>query len=747
MDPDATPALRPTRRTAIAGLLGGTGVLGLALSGCDRTGGTDDASTAPAVELTAMTTDPSLIAEQAPRHSWGLVAMVPGRPAGMIIATTTKSELTAFAVTPDHPEGIDLSVDPATRSLTTDGGSPSVRVLAERAEKGKQVFDLFVSGDMATWSSAPVADLSGTVLLHQMGLLVTSRTEKGATRVVVSSLADDATLAQLGEVPVPDGEDWSVTGAAATDSALMLAIRRTGDDVDFSEGAITSTDGGKTWSSPVSITAEGDMEVTGLVVQAGTFVAVGTRQADASGGAGRFAIPCAWRSADGTSFTQENPALTLEGYDMVLGVPSVLDEQLILPVGLMDGSLRAVRDAQGGWTWSDPVSAGEEIIDQLVAAGDADVAVVGSGARILDRTSGAVTAGLPLSPKRSVAVSGFAASRHGGGTISWTVSSVQHVEDGWSAQIGPERILFRIDGAQLVPITDLPAEVADQREPWLLTADDGRSLILGEAGTTSEDRAATPAWAESEDGSGWAPVQGLPTDVVLTARRLRRVDSTYYLCGYSNASTDIADRQRSKGVLLSSPDLVTWTDAGGFPDVSEAKDIASADGTLVAVGTVGNGEDAQGALFRKEGESWKPTPVKGTSEVGAILAVDGGTRAYGVTSANRWIEWTVDGDAVLTKTSESTREESRQMVLDLGDGVLATAGGRRVDGIWQNVLWTSVDHGKNWGATPISADDRLAGRVDAQLDGKDVVVVVGFPDAPYAWRATGLAAQLTGKQG
>lgn len=216
---------------------------------------------------------------------------------------------------------------------------------------------------------------------------------------------------------------------------------------------------------------------------------------------------------------------------------------------------------------------------------------------------------------------------------------------------------------------------------------------------------------------------------------------------------------RTRAAVWSSADGDGWDRLDIFPasrgTSEQMQAVARFQGTLIAVGSAGQGEDADAVVWLSQGDEWQqvdPPEMSGKHEQWAFdvaasdsgIVVIGGERAWGEVRPRVWFstdgrEWQTTDDG-WDGPFATADDQSITAVTPVGSGFVAV-GWQRKDGQQHGAAWHSPD-GVAWELleTPAMAGERRQAVLSVATAG-DVVVAGGYQaDAsgqgqPVVWRS------------
>ena len=763
--------LRPSRRSM---MLSGALLGSLGLVGCDGANWPWSPPPRATVTLTPLTTATEMQPEiPVHRNDWGIS---PGaeRPMAMLVHRERSLKADLWAVTLEEPEGVAVPIDPLTTDIVVDGHGETVRVYASRVVDAARRTVMHTSSDLVEWESNDVKGGLGAALAAAGdGLLASSQLDG---ELSVWDVAHDGEATALTPITVPDGEKWSVQAIGrAGDTALVVADREGTSEEPLI--AVSSHDGGVTWSAPSPLPGDGDEKsVHAIFAQDGMFVLVGTWRTAADWDEHtRTFHAAAWAGTSARDLRSEAiplPMWEIEKFndddrgDLAPDTPiDFFDLSVGHPVRAVEGSeiyaatywgddIRLLRRDAGG-TWSAGDSEGFTSTHVIEAVVDPTGTIFRESSRVYVRAAGSSEqAGLHIDRARGLAIATAATGEGLTGRITWTSYSVTRSSERIAARATGDGIAFGVDEDDRLVRRNEPSLGATKSYTVRIHRLDG-DISLCTGFVPEGDPVAEPGLAAevSTDHSTWQSVTGLPrNENGLWHGEARTVEGVHYLPIAEMIDPEDGGPAVLTSKIHSSTDGITWepipSPVPDHPEPEKAalgariQEVTSVDGVLIGLGEVVDAlDESRPVTFVQDGETWRTVPleraVRGDSLDGT--GVDG---IHG-TLAGREIRWSIAVDGTLTETYRSDDRRSRGPALDLGEGAWLAGGwmdvpaGTEGDDGEKGIgacLWASLDAGETWQPTMLPGQEGRFPDVYVRAEGDGALVILDDPDVPRGYR-------------
>lgn len=757
--------LRPARRSV---LLSSALLVPLGLAGCDpEKQEPPEETAAPTLTLEPMTTDEALLPEEPLRDgSWNL-SPTADRPLAVLVSRVRAQQRDLFAVTLEHPGGLEVPIDPVTTALAVDRHGSTAAVLAASVVEAQHRQVLWSSTDLTTWKDVEVTGIDGEIGAFGGGIVV-SRVLAGS--IAVWQLAEDGTATALTAVTVPEDAGWSVVDVARNGARVVLVVNTMDADGVPVPTVVTSQDTGASWGEPEILPVDGSTPwVTGICPLGEGFLVDGGHRPASGDGYGR---PMAWVSANGTGFAPEEiplPTFGLDGWsrgERKLSAddpidwlefdssPAVVDASsgtAHLALFAVDDCRCATRSAKGTWTTSELGDFAERSLESAAAVPSAQI-LLGQD-RVLTRAGGEGKRdlGLPYGGWRN-----YVRLRHE--VVEGTDSVIQGyqsiVEEG-SAHVTDDiyaNVLVSIRDDALVLSEDAPEEVEGWE--WAIAAHPREGVEIFDGRTTDEEGTAQHVAMVRVDGA-WVEPEGFEVPGMYASGGIVALEDRLYMT--AAGSTEEEDEETLSGiVVLSSADGLTWERVGSGPEpVGEDSPFAggaymgsvtSVDGVLIGLGATMPGEGPDRAVtFVLEDDVWIPRIVEDIPSGMTLSSAHplGNQVRVVAEGRERFYHGVLAADGTCTRAWMSSDQERRDAPLELGDGALLAGGWSRTSTAYGVCVWASRDNGETWTATVLPGHEgRFPKFVSLARDGEDIVVIAAHDDAPVGFRIIGAKAAV-----
>ncbi|MCG7310197.1 hypothetical protein [Brachybacterium sp. ACRRE] len=502
-----------------------------------------------------------------------------------------------------------------------------------------------------------------------------------------------------------------------------------------------------------------------------------------------FALEGFEETSTGKAIDPDSPLEDIDAW--VSGLRGGADGPVLMSVGWANRFAAASRSTAGKWSTQTQTYGATDLLDfAMLSNGREDQTLIvtttavwgAQGLMDVDFDAGALAVtdptlgvsdmlpgpdGLLLMTKDTTWLSKDSKESEDGNALLWSgwasapTSVPFHVADGLIAKggAGTEKALEHVD----VPVMAMAVDP------------DGGVILSGiEVSEGDVKVKGSLLFARPAGDDAWRTPTGLPDDGDFEPASLTGIGDAQYLCGVHRAAFRYDDDTPRSAQVWASDDGIAWEQRGAASDDDRIVGVAQVDDEVIGIGTraestgstgttdapsggeqsapedaagddggADEGSSSRAAIFRLEGDIWKPTPFGGgtSSSVDWVDRTGSNVLIHGEVDGNEVI-WTLGEDGTPVETSRFDDTSARYAGLDLGGGAMLATGwvndpGRMVSG----VVWASADGGAHWDATPIPA---FEGRFPSKTlvpDGDDVVVV-----AADDWGLAGYAIKDAAKQ-
>lgn len=777
MQMEHSGALLTRRALLVTGALAGPALL----AGCDDEQQPRQERDLTQVTLTPLTTAEGLFSEHpVPGSSYALSARE-GSPPALLVVAQREREMFLHVATGEDPSAGTVPIDPATTSVHVDDSGTLPRVYARRVSEGRYLTTMLTSADLSGWDTADLGhELPQTVVAAGGGMVV-SETAGGVFPVHV--VAEDGTVTTAGSLEAPESDRWSpVAVARQGDVHTLLVHRQVGKEVE-APGLLRSSDGGATWEGPQMLMSEGIAPRARSIQAVGeSLVVIGSvKVAPSWEPDSRYERPTAWVSADGLTSEEElvplprwgvehfakeprgslDPETEMDFVDLFTGsTVRGADGELHVGVHFADDARTATRAVDGTWSITEAQGYARGRIEALVTDGGSWILRDGTGIHSRIGT-GSYTSGPTLDPSGDLRVRDTVAGAATSGVVARTAGHVDrhHEQISWSSVHSHAAFAVVQDRIELV--LDLPVGAHLWGNLIIQTVAGGTMLATGLQPVDDDDEEdVRQAWVVVE--GEWVEADGLARTDLEVVGTATEIEGTTYLPARR-------PQESGKGfvpVVLSSADGITWepvgeVDLAGFEDDRVAggayiEMVTEIDETLVAVGAGFDVGFVPWAMsFVHADGVWTPVPVDGAPADSRIVraTVVGGEAVAAGSYGDTAVAGPLAADGTISVAYRSRFEESRDEVLDLGEGSLLAAGWIRrpvADGEEDrsagigSCLWASSDGGEHWDATMIPDQEGRFPDLHLLQEGDGLIVLVDGIDSPHGYRIASVAADVRG---
>ncbi|AXK44254.1 hypothetical protein [Brachybacterium saurashtrense] len=780
----ARTSLRPSRRSLLhSGTLPGA----VGLAGCDVTLPWSGPAPRASVTLAPLTTSVGLLPKEPVfREDWAL-SPTDARPLGLLVHREKNLEADLRVVTPGELFGHPVPLDPTTSGIVVDAHVDSVRIYTRGVREGRYRTTLLTSSEYTEWATTELGTTIDRRLAAAGDGLVVSRPAHGT--VQVWEVAEDGAVAALAPIAVPAGETWGIDGIARSgDRILVVLSQRT--EVGEDPAAVSSEDGGATWTEAVPLPGEGRWRgVRDVLVAGERFVLIGYHDLPVAWDENvTFRRAAAWSGTSAQDLAGEDvplptwgiedfsqtdgrgsldPDTPIDFADLSLGLPvrSADGAALLAPTFFADDCRRLRREEDGTWT----VSAKDRYaVHSLFGAVLDETATL---YRVHDRVLGSTGEhphdrdGLPFAQARSLSVPDGATGAGLTGEFSWRVGTMVRTDERISWRTEQDGFTFGVDAEDRVVRRLTPALGPDAPSSISLHCFEGSLTLV--AGIVSDGEDPGVHAQVSADGAEWESASGLlRSDHGMRVGRGTTVAGTHYLPLAEWVPGEGDDDAVLTPGLYASEDGLTWeavpppTIEHPSPELAahggQILEVTAVDGTLIALGLVQDVEDARRpVLFVQDGESWVTVAPEGAAPGWSFAGVVG-TTVHGWVGSRR-AESRLAVDGTLTETYRSDDDTARGPVLDLGEGALIAGGwidrpvaDEEDDSTAERgvgaCLWASRDAGETWQRTMLPGQDGRFPGVTVRQEGDGLLVLLDDPDTPRGYRIHDARADVLGTE-
>lgn len=779
--PAARSLSRPTRRSL---LLSGAVLTPLGLAGCDPEGseGVEEEPPPPRPTLTLapMTTSEDLVPEEPVRQGSWNVSPTPRHPMAMLVSRLRSLERDLWVLTLENPEGMQIPIDPATTRVSADRHGGPVQVLAETAEGVRLRHALWRSADLESWSQTDLgAAIDRRAAAFGDGVVV-SEARGGSLSVWV--VGEDAEIAALSPVPVPEGQDWEVEDVACSGSTIRVLVTSTAAG-EGKPGLVSSEDGGVSWAEWENLPQEGESTTAHSIrALAGVFVIVGDHEVSLEWGEERTQRrPTAWSITEGEAPIQEQiplPAFGIDGWnhsvrgDLSMSTPvdwtdvwgtapiaDVAAGVIHCALHYGDDCRSATRAKDGHWSVSGVDAYAPFSVAEAVASPVGQILLSETRAVSRRGASEQFTSGLSFTPAWTYHRTAHGITDGIDAVLRNTAQTSERDDTHFSSTPEHSNRGLRIVEDQLEPADGLPDGASGWGWGEVHHPADGIELVTGRVPEEADSRFHLVARVRLEED--WVEVEGLELPGVFQIGTATSVEGMVYLpaAGNEEEGTSLG------GIAVhASPDGISW-EKQGTVDMSVAEEaefagrvcissVTAMDGAIIGLGWAHDEEGVSRAVtFLRQDEIWVPQLVADLSTDSSLEAAYAlGDRIWvtGV-QGDRRIHGLLAADGTVSQLALSTEQELRTRILDLGDGVLLAGGwldrspseadsGAQTG--YGSCVWASHDDGATWTATLLPGHENRFPWVHLARDGEDVLALVEQRDAPVGYRIVDAGGQV-----
>lgn len=653
------------------------------------------------------------------------------------------------------------------------GGSDRVAAIGGWTwEAGASWPFLLTSTDRATWTpvqlpeSLTSAAVTGVAVDGGRVVALAQGEERAAATIVLDPTTNgEPTITPL--PAAPDGQRRTLDGLAVAGDTVLLTGRQ-GPTEGGPLLAFRSTDAGRTWAEPVTISPNEQATAWGVTHLAAGFVVTGTDLIPDDPAQSRQMT--AWFSPDGGTWSAESVPepqdFRWSKQDAALGVPTAAGDYVVAVAGSSNSRSSRLFQRQPSGEWI-AVGESDQVADavgrlgrvapivqpsgtdgpgaMVVTIGGAHGTVVGRAASGV-WTTDVAPAAYRDPPTFSELVSGRLA----------VIRQRQFLpfRDGGFRTIN-EPALVGLAGDALAVLPWDPADAAEAQDVEIGV--DGTAQVLLSTRMSGDDRSQqVTGWFRSAPDQPWQPTAGFGADAFESLSDVRHLGDRWVLWGRHAGDT----AGPSQAMLWTSTDGVGWSRADGdFGDGDRSSGIGEVcldpAGRAVAVGWIylTDGHSTATGWIEQDGR-WQRSPLPTGPDVTSSFSNCG-------TVAGRLVikgdldgatgRWTIDAAGAFQPAdppvvdAPATPRGGAAEPFQLGDtaavpgGYLATG---RLDTVEYTgrVLWLTADGTRwTWLPLPVIEPD---GSLMVHVDGDDVTVLSSSTNVSQAWRIPDIASVI-----